>query len=327
MVYLFVDSSGFGGIESHIQQLALLIQSKDVDVEVVYFRRYPGHPQYQQLTDNHIPFRFLSDSSSIRFFRSLSQDDVVHAHGYKASIMARFYRLLAPFRLITSFHAGESLTGRLALYERLNAYTAFLSYNLAVSLPILKCQPFRCELLRNFVLSKSPLSAKKRHSTLQVGFVGRLSMEKGIDRFVTLSWEHRQCQFHVFGDGDLANLVSDEPALEWHGAVTSMDPHWQCLDVLLIPSRAEGLPMAALEAMANGVIVLATRVGDLPELLSDDCLVDESQWQRLSLLINELGSLNKKAWMEKSYELQQRIIEQYSGDSRWAQLSRIYSLS
>ncbi|WP_299016425.1 glycosyltransferase family 4 protein [uncultured Photobacterium sp.] len=327
MIYLFIDSSGFGGIESHIHQLALLIQSRDVEVEVVYLQRCPGHPQYERLTESQIPFRFLSDSSSHRFFCSLSKDDVVHAHGYKASIMARLFRLFAPYRLITTFHAGESLTGRLAVYEWLNAYTGFLSYNLAVSSPILERQPFSCELLRNFVLSELPLPIRSRHSTLQVGFVGRLSHEKGIDRFLRLSESHADYHFHVFGDGELAPLVRGKSTLSWHGSVSSMTSYWQHLDVLVISSRAEGLPMVALEAMANGVLVLATDVGDLACLLPADCLVKESQWRRLSRLLKRLENFTHDEWCSLSCQLQSKIMTQFSGDSRWPQLTRVYQLT
>jgi glycosyltransferase involved in cell wall biosynthesis len=40
-------------------------------------------------------------------------------------------------------------------------------------------------------------------------------------------------------------------------------------DIFCLPSHREGLPMAALEAMAAGVAIVATSVGDLPQLLAD----------------------------------------------------------
>lgn len=327
MVFLLVDSSGFGGIESHIQQLALLIQQQNVAVEVVFIRRYPAHPQYASLTQHQIPFRFLSDSSSYEFFRALSHRDVVHTHGYKASLIARLYRLLAPYHLVTSFHAGEAVSGRLALYEGLNRFTSFLSRNIAVSQRIQKTIPFNCELFRNFIFALPRIHQRQRHAKLQVGFVGRLSLEKGIDRFAQLSRLHPGCQFHVFGDGELASIIEEQPTIRWHGAVDSMSEYWSQLDLLILSSRAEGLPMAALEAMAHGVPVIATNVGELESLLPSRSLVAEPQWEQLSVLIDDLDLAGDVAWQQLSQSSQHRVASHFCADSRWPQLAEIYQLS
>jgi len=326
MVYLFIDSSGFGGVESHVQQLALLLQQRSVAVEVIFIRRYPAHPQYAFLTQYQIPFRFLSELSCYAFFRKLSHRDVIHAHGYKASLIARICRALAPYHLVVSFHAGEALSGRLALYEGLNRITSFLSRNIAVSQRIQATIPFNCELLRNFIFNLPRIEQRHRHTQLQVGFVGRLSIEKGIDRFVRLSQLHPACQFHVFGDGELSHIIADQPLLNWHGAVDSMTPHWSQLDLLIISSRAEGLPMAALEAMAHGVPVVATKVGELEYLLPSRSLVAENQWKQLSILIDDLDLAGDIAWQQLSQYSQHRVASHFGADSRWSQLSEIYQL-
>ncbi|MDV5171942.1 glycosyltransferase family 4 protein [Photobacterium rosenbergii] len=326
MVYLFVDSSGFGGIESHIHQLALMLQSQQVDVEVVFLSRYPGHPLYSQLEQASVPFRFLADTSTIRFFRRLSSRDVVHAHGYKASILARGCRVLAAFHLVTTFHAGEAVAGKLACYEWFNRYSACLSRNLAVSRKIQQRQPFHCELQRNFVRCGENALERKRHHRLQVGFVGRLSHEKAIDRFASLCQQLPSMDFHVFGDGEQASLLDNAP-LNWHGFVSSMAPYWHQLDVLLITSRAEGMPMAALEAMANGVVVIATDVGEMPSLLDSQWLVEEAQWPKLADKLQHIEKRGEAYWFALSQQQQQMVRANYSDTACWQQLSQIYQLS
>jgi glycosyltransferase involved in cell wall biosynthesis len=326
MVHLFVDSSGFGGVESHIQQLARLIRRQCVDVEVVFFRRYSAHPLYALLAESQIPFRFISDSTCSAFFRRLNAGDVVHAHGYKAALIARLYRLLSSYQLVVSFHAGEALSGKLALYEGLNRATSFLSRNIAVSQRIQSRIPFNCELLRNFIFDLPPMTQRQRHTQLQVGFVGRLSFEKGIDRFVHLSRQLPACRFHVFGDGELSSIVEGVGEINWHGAVKSMDSYWRQLDLLVISSRAEGLPMAALEAMAHGVPVVSTNVGELASLLPSRSLVAEPQWEQLTVLIDDLDLAGDVGWLQLSQYSQHRIATHFAAETRWPQLAQIYQL-
>lgn len=45
---------------------------------------------------------------------------------------------------------------------------------------------------------------------------------------------------------------------------------WREVDVAVISSDSEGLPIALLEALASGVPVVATRVGGIPEVLTED---------------------------------------------------------
>jgi glycosyltransferase involved in cell wall biosynthesis len=48
---------------------------------------------------------------------------------------------------------------------------------------------------------------------------------------------------------------------------------WFDIDLLLMPSHHEGAPNAALEAIANGVPFLASRIPEHAEIFPTDCLV------------------------------------------------------
>jgi glycosyltransferase involved in cell wall biosynthesis len=113
-----------------------------------------------------------------------------------------------------------------------------------------------------------------------VGYVGRLSSEKGPDLFldalIALCHQHPQLDAVMLGDGperealqariDAAGLPQ---RIRLPGYQTAMQGWWQQLDALVISSRTEGTPMILLEAMQAGVPVVAFAVGGIPDVLQD----------------------------------------------------------
>jgi glycosyltransferase involved in cell wall biosynthesis len=65
-----------------------------------------------------------------------------------------------------------------------------------------------------------------------------------------------------------AGLAHPE-AVELRGHLEDLVPFYQGLDVLVLPSLAEGFGLVAAEAGACGVPVVATRASSLPEIIED----------------------------------------------------------
>jgi len=58
--------------------------------------------------------------------------------------------------------------------------------------------------------------------------------------------------------------------IHWFGNVQNIPQLMNQADLLVLPSVWEGMPIVALEAAASGLPVLATPVGNLPELLAEE---------------------------------------------------------
>jgi glycosyltransferase involved in cell wall biosynthesis len=128
------------------------------------------------------------------------------------------------------------------------------------------------------VRNQAAADAPQLNGTLKIGFVGRLTAVKRVDIFVDTALEivrrGVQARFFVIGDGPLRRQL-EERASRWGLAAVCEFPGFQAnclplmkqLDVLVLTSDHEGLPMTVLEALALGVPVVAHEVGGLPEVL------------------------------------------------------------
>lgn len=115
-----------------------------------------------------------------------------------------------------------------------------------------------------------------------VVFLGRLHESKGLYEIVeacqTLVRNGFRFEFRCYGDGPMKEIF-----LEWmrdalgdnfhYGGVVTGIEKWKRLaeaDIFLLPSRyGEGLPMAMLEAMAAGCVVVASDMASVASVISD----------------------------------------------------------
>ncbi|MES2260815.1 MAG: glycosyltransferase family 4 protein [Pseudomonadota bacterium] len=123
-----------------------------------------------------------------------------------------------------------------------------------------------------------PPAPPLRHHLL---FLGRLRDKKGIYDLVrampAVLAQVPEARFTLAGDGELddtarlARELGVEHALALPGWVdgAAKDQLMAQADILLLPSYFEGLPICILEAMAQGLAVISTDVGGIPELLDE----------------------------------------------------------
>ena len=139
--------------------------------------------------------------------------------------------------------------------------------------------PFNLEKYNSVVSHPGNSDRSKAYPTL--GYVGRLSEEKGL-HYLIRAMARVCCRFPgvkllVAGSGVMENsfksLAKTEKvadAINFLGFQDNPFRIMEQIDLLILPSRTEGCPIVVIEAMAMGVPVIASNVGGVPELVTND---------------------------------------------------------
>ena len=268
IIYQLIDSRSPGGIETHVLNLSKWLNKNGYRSQVIFLKDHGEHPLKQQLTDEGISWQCLNGYKALIHLITHSPC-LLSTHGYKAGIIGRVIGKCCKTPVVSTFHSGDLGAGRLKLYSYLDSLSAVLADRaISVSPEIAARLPISSNQIMNFI---TPQSMPVERGN-QIAFVGRLSPEKGPDSFARITAQLSQlgqpANFHIYGDGPMADaLKQGYPHLSFHGHV-DMDEHWQNIGLLCISSESEGLPLAALEAMTRGIPVASYRIGALPQLIS-----------------------------------------------------------
>ncbi len=113
-----------------------------------------------------------------------------------------------------------------------------------------------------------------------VGTVGRLIGDKGLEYFIQsiplILKERAGVQFLIIGDGekkaDLMKLVREMKVSQntfFIGERSDIVLYLELMNIFVLSSLSEGMPVSILEALSLARPVVATRVGGVPELIED----------------------------------------------------------
>ena len=231
--------------------------------------------------------------------------ELVHTHKSKAGALGRLAARLAGVPVVVhSFHGhpfhsyfSAWKSAIVVIIERLLAHTT--DAIVAVS----KHQ--RTELLRYRVASQNRvhaiplgfdltpfLSHETRNDTFRweigcpsdvplIGMVGRLAPIKAVDVFLraarTVTDEIARARFVIVGDGEcrsdleaLTNELGLTERVAFVGFRQDVDRIYAALDLTVLSSYNEGLPVSLIEAIASGCYVVSTRVGGVVDLVDDE---------------------------------------------------------
>jgi glycosyltransferase involved in cell wall biosynthesis len=137
-----------------------------------------------------------------------------------------------------------------------------------------------------------------------VGWIGRMTAVKRTDivlrSFSRLKDEGVDAVLCMVGDGpdrrsveDLAGELGVMRDSLFPGYQEDVGPFFAAFDVFVLPSGNEGTPVTAIEALASGCPVVATRVGGVPDVVTDGedgFLVEPGDVEELAARLAQLAN-------------------------------------
>lgn len=240
------------------------------------------------------PFDFRT-AVQIRKFIKKNQISAVHAHGYKANFYSLIATLFTEISCLATCHpwTETDYSFKARLYTFLDKlWLKRMDDVVAVSRQVrqqLLTHKITAELIPNGIeigrfngLHKAGDlrdSFGFSKSDIVIGTIGRLVPEKGytflLNSAKSICKKYPNAKFIFIGDGPLrAKLQRQVEALSLQSNVIFLGKRndiaglFSVMDIFVLSSISEGFPMVLLEAMAAGKPIIATRVGEIPNIIN-----------------------------------------------------------
>jgi glycosyltransferase involved in cell wall biosynthesis len=175
-----------------------------------------------------------------------------------------------------------------------------------------------------------PRSPREAGAPLRAVALGALVPHKGhADLLEALRALERPCTLDVLGDGPLRGELREAAPMcgrvSFLGDPAGRPPRWERYDVLVHPSRTEGLGTAVLDAQAAGVPVVATAAGGLPEAVAPSgWLVPPRDPRALVAALTAVGELAPAELVRRGRDARAWVAARFSIERMHAEVAAAY---
>jgi glycosyltransferase involved in cell wall biosynthesis len=232
--------------------------------------------------------------AQVRELVARRQPDIIQTHNVKSHLLMRWSGLWRHIPWVAFQHGYTATDWKDRLYNQCDRWSLRRAERL-----VCVCRAFGDRLERRgipasrIVVQHNPVAAfvppppeeleRVRAELALAGgeflvvTIGRLSHEKGQrDLLEAAAILRPPARFVIVGDGPERAALEQrsrelglEDAVTFTGYQANVRPYYALAHVVAVPSHTEGSPNVVLEAMAAGVAVAATRVGGVPEIVTD----------------------------------------------------------
>lgn len=356
-----IDGLNFGGAEVLLVDLVRGIKKSGYDVSVGYSTHGPLE---QRLLDLGISYKRLPRLGRIDPFLFIKicllilreKPDIVHTHLFKSDLHGRLAARLCGVPVVVSTSHNNDVWARRFPLGQIYGMTAKLTDRvIAVSDEVREYQiqytgisTEKIIVIENGVdvqrFSNQENAGLAIRNELQIqpaapviGIIGRLQPQKDHSNFLNAAVHIRknlpEARFVIVGDGPLreelmaqAQTLGLGSAVIFCGVRQDIPAVLAALNVLVISSKWEGLPVTLLEGLAARCPIVSTAVGGVPNVVMDGesallvPSVDSSALAIAVLKILQSPSL-AKSLVEAGFE---KVNNQFSLDAMVAKILNLY---
>jgi glycosyltransferase involved in cell wall biosynthesis len=278
------DPKAGGGIEVHVEKLSNHLAKHGHEVFIIT-RRFPGQPKEETHGKIHI-YRtgFVSNpylrtftfnlSACLKAMKMIKETgiDLIHSHGVLAGLFGSKLSMATGVPMAFTPHGtldewGFPIRHILKLLRRVPL--RFAKRILFISPMEMESMKTRnpAVLLTNGIDFEDCPKTKKTWRGVRFLFLGRLEEFKGVklilEAFKKISRDFPEAELYIAGEGEMKSWINkfiEENGMKSAKVLGWADPKdiLPKTDVFLLPSTERGQPIALLEAMATGRIIITS---------------------------------------------------------------------
>ena len=289
-VLFFIRSKNYGGSEEVVLQLCEILYTKVNKIVVAGGAGFPSEKlnpmgiKYFEMPDieNKSPATMIKVSRMLKDIVNKEQITVIHAHNRMAAFYVYMLQLYKKSTFIVTEHSvfsNKRLLTRLSYCKaHLVACGEMVKKNMNKYFGINDVivihnavKPFDGEIIDEPLIKK-----EKSQGRFIVGNVGRLSQEKGMEYFIDavpmVLDRHPDTSFYIIGAGpEETKLKEAAKALPvvFLGYRKDVRSLMSQIDLMVLSSLHEGLPLTPIESFSVGKTIVATAIDGTGEIVKD----------------------------------------------------------
>lgn len=341
-----IDSEGMYGAEYVLYYLLPCLRNIGIDAILACLSPTDsaGADLGRALEEKSVPVLYLDErrkisprglSSIYRTLRS-SRADILHVHGYKATILGGMVARIAGVPIISTYHAEAGRYPELSTYVKIETHFLKMTSRVITVSRIIKDELIqrgiseaKLSVIHNGIVDPSRRLMSEfspndePEAPLRILCIGRMVPVKRFDLAIRaislLRREFPSVHLTIAGAGplraDLQSLVKTldlETSISLPGYVPDTYELFRESDIFALPSETEGSPITLIEAMAYGKPIVASAVGAIPEMLNGNAGSQLIAPGNLEQLIDALRRfMSDPAYRRESGRLARKRFEKY----------------